>query len=544
MNTKRKLLILIPILAVAALCVVLLVHFLGPQEKSIRIIGTSDLHGKFYPVSYATNTEDRHGSMLQLSSAINEYRTDNTLIMDAGDTLQANSAEIFMDDEIHPMIDAMNYIGYDICLTGNHEYDYELDPLLRQMGKCDAHLLTGNVYLPDGKPMADGYTIIKKDGIRIAVIGMTTPNIARWSESNLKGCTVTDPLEETRKIIDSIQGKYDVLVGVFHMGIDNELGTPNSGVTDICNACPEFDIMISSHEHRLIESMDINGVLVVQNSMGATSMSVIDIDLERVHGKWEIADKSATAVKTEDYPDDEKLAGILKPYDEKARADSLVVVGRLEGEAAEEEKNMYTEDNAATDLVNDVMLYYSEADVSANQISNPNVKLKTGDLRKCDISQIYVYANTLWKVRMNGAQFKKFMEWGVSYFATNSGSEPISYAEDFPPYFCSHFAGVNYEVNLTKETGSRIENLTWPDGSPVKDDEVFTVAVNNYVASSVLLNPGELYDENDLPELVEQDVHSEIGGIRDMLYDYIVNVNGGVIAPEADNNWRITGVEE
>ena len=89
------------------------------------------------------------------------------------------------------------------------------------------------MYDRDGKPIADGYTILEQNGVRIAVIGMVTPNIARWDASNLQGCNVTDPLEETRKIIESIKGKYDVLVGVFHMGIENEYGLANSGVRDV-----------------------------------------------------------------------------------------------------------------------------------------------------------------------------------------------------------------------------------------------------------------------------------------------------------------------
>lgn len=74
--------------------------------------------------------------------------------------------------------------------------------------------------------------------LMVAVIGMVTPNIIYWDAQSLKNCKVTDPLKETRQILDRIEGQYDLLVGVYHMGINNEFGTKNSGVTDICNACP------------------------------------------------------------------------------------------------------------------------------------------------------------------------------------------------------------------------------------------------------------------------------------------------------------------
>lgn len=95
--------------------------------------------------------------------------------MDAGDTIQANSAELFLNDDLHPMVAAMNAIGYDIWTTGNHEYNYGMDVLKKVMGQQKAKVLTGNVYAPDGTPLADGYTIIKKGTVKIGVIGMVTP---------------------------------------------------------------------------------------------------------------------------------------------------------------------------------------------------------------------------------------------------------------------------------------------------------------------------------------------------------------------------------
>ena len=237
------------------------------EAKTLRIIGTSDLHGKFLPWDYALNAEDTSGSMAQLSTALKEYRTDDTLLFDAGDTIQDNYADIFVgEDEVHPMIQAINALKYDAWTIGNHEFNYGMDVVKKTIGDLECKPLVGNVYDENGEPIADGYTIIDKNGIRVAVIGMVTPNITRWDSVNLADCEVTDPLEETRKIIDSIKGQYDVLVGVFHMGIEDEYDVPNSGVEDILKECPEFDVMLASHAHSLVEGETINGVLVVMQS--------------------------------------------------------------------------------------------------------------------------------------------------------------------------------------------------------------------------------------------------------------------------------------
>ena len=536
------------------------------ETRTVRIIATSDLHGKFCPWDYALNAESTSGSMAQLATAIAKYRTEDTILVDAGDTIQANSAEIFLGSEdVHPMILAMNALKYDVWVTGNHEYNFGIDTIKKTIADLNCKALTGNVYDRDGNPIADGYTILEQNGVRIAVIGMVTPNIARWDASNLQGCNVTDPLEETRKIIESIKGKYDVLVGVFHMGIENEYGLANSGVRDVLTKCPEFDVMVSSHEHTLIPSMDINGVLVVQNKFQAQTMSVIDLTLEkgsknvksadtdRKSEGWKLTSKSAESVTVADYEADPAMMELLAKYDARAREDAEEVIGRLEGgslvpEGTESEPipAALTQDTALIDLVNIVQMHYTGAAVSASALSGEGTNLKPGDIRKCDTAQIYKFSNTLYKLHMNGAQLKKYMEWSTGYFKTaEPGDTAVSINEDFPTYNYYMFAGVNYEVNLSREPGSRIENLTWPDGIPVRDEDEFDIAVNNYCANSQLLVPGVIYEDGEqLPVLMEMDVHGEIGGIRELILDYIRNVKGGVIHPECDQNWKIVHTSE
>ncbi len=365
------------------------------QGKSLRIIATSDLHGKFVPWDYALNAESTSGSVAQLATAIAQYRTDSTLLVDAGDTIQDNSADIFVGaDDIHPMVQALNALNYDVWVTGNHEYNYGMDITKKTIADMKCKVLTGNVYDENGEAIADDCAIFDVDGVRVAVIGMVTPNITRWDSVNLAKCKVTDPLEETRGIIDAMQGRYDVLVGVYHMGIKNEYGVENSGVTDMLNACPEFDVMVSSHEHALI------------------------------------------------------------------------------------------------DLINNVQMYYTGAPVSAAALFVMDANMYPGDIHKCDMALVYKYTNTLYRLRMTGAQLKKYMEWSAEYYQTYApGDLTIAFNPDVRAYNYDMFEGVNYDVNIANEPGSRIENLTWPDGTPVKDDDTFDIAVNNYRATSHLLAP-------------------------------------------------------
>ena len=524
----------------------------APEKETmdLQILATSDLHGKFNPWDYALNEESKSGSMAQVASAVKELRTDNTILVDAGDTIQDNSADLFFDEEIHPMSLAMNEIGYDVWVTGNHEYNFGGDVLKKVISQQKAKVLTGNVKDPEGKPLADSYTIIEKGGAKIGIIGMVTPNITRWDSANLEGWTVTDPVEETRKIIDEIKDQTDVLIAVMHMGMNNEYEVKNSGAEDLANACPELDLIVASHEHRLIEGEEVNGVLVVMNKNSAATMAKVDLTLEKQEdGSWEVAERTSESLDMSAYEPDKELMEKLAPYDERAKEDAAVVIGKLEGGSLAPENEIaeiptaQIQDTALIDLINEVQMYYTGADVSAAALFNMNANLKEGEIRKCDTALVYKYANTLYKLEMTGAQLKKYMEWTASYYNTwKPGDLTISFNPEIRAYQYDMFAGVNYDINVANEPGSRIENLTWPDGKPVKDEDVCTIAVNNYRASSHLLSPGEVFDEGEeLPKLLEIDVRGDVGGVRELIGLYINEVKGGVITPVVDNNWKIVG---
>lgn len=526
------------------------------ETKTLKILATSDTHGKFVPWDYALNAESLTGSMAQLASAVKALRDENTLLLDAGDTVQDNSADQFItadNGRIHPMIAAMNAMRYDVWVPGNHEYNFGMDVLKRLMGQQEARVLTGNVRDAKGAALADAYIILEKNGLRIGIIGMITPNITRWDAVNLKGWQVSDPLEETRKLLKELRSQSDVLIGVYHMGLSNEYGTPNSGVTDILKHCPEFDLMIAAHEHREVSGQLIGGVPVVENLYQAQTMAEVVLTLgrgEETDGKWKVTDRKIRMIEAKEYGPDPELMRLLAPYDEQARRNAEVLIGRFEGESLAPVNEIaqipeaQIRNTALIDLINRVQMYYTGAAVSATSLSNLNANLFRGPIRRCDVSLIYRYTNSLYKVKMNGRQLKAWMEWSASYFNTwHPGDLTISFRETIRAYNYDVFSGVRYEINLSKEPGNRIENLTWADGRPVGEEETFTAAVNNYRVTSQLCVPGEIYGEGDVPQLLEMDVHGEIGGIRELIGDYIVRVKGGILTEEQENNWRITGID-
>lgn len=523
---------------------------LWPLQMDLQILATSDTHGRFLPWDYAANKADTSGSVAQQAAAIAQRRTPSTIVVDAGDTIQGNSAELFLQDEMHPMSAGMNAIGYDVWVTGNHEFNFGMDTLKRVIAQQKAKVLVGNVYAPDGTPLADGYTILNKQGVKVGVIGMVTPNITRWDSKNLEGWTVTNPVDECRKLTKQLRGQVDVLLGVMHMDPESEYGVYGSGARDLAEACPEFDVIVAAHGHRSVPGEMINGVLVVENSGNATTLSEIHLQLKRKwDGGWSIDQHTSEIVSMKDLPADAALSQQLAGYDARAKADAETLIGELRGGNMAPENDVVNipqpmvQDTALLDFINEVQMYYTGAKVSATALTSMTSQMKEGPIRKCDTASIYTYQNTLYKLEMNGAQLRSFMEWSAGFFKTwVPGDLTVAFDPSTRYYLYDAFEGVNYEIDVSQEPGGRIRNLTWPDGSPVRDEEVFTVAVNNYRATTQLLIAADIFAPGEpLPKLLEIDVRGDLGGIRELLGEYIRTVKGGVIQPKVNNNWKLVG---
>ena len=520
------------------------------KEIDIQILATSDLHGKFYPYDYAINEESKSGSLTQIATAVKKYRTDNTIIVDVGDTIQDNYSEMFFKDKIHPMMLAMNEIGYDIWAIGNHEFNYGVENLKNIMKQSTSKVLIGNLYNPDGTSFADSYTIIEKDGVKIGVIGMCTPNITKWDSVNLKDYIVTDPVEETKKIVKDLRDKVDVLIATVHMGEENEYDVPNSGANDLANACPELDLIIAAHEHKLVEETYVNNVLIVENKSSGATMSKVNIVVEKDKSGCKIVDRKAESIKISEYESDKELSKKLASYNERAKKEANIIIGELVGGNLVPENEIaeipqaQIEPTSLIDLINEVQMYYTDAQVSSAALFNIDANLEPGKIKKSDTSLIYKYGNTLYKVQMTGKQLKKYMEWSANYYNTyNPKDLTISFNENVRGFNYDMFSGVDYQIDISEKPGNRIKNLKWTKtGKEVKDDEVFIIAVNNYRVNTHLLSYGEIYEEGEeLPKVLEIDVNGKIGGVRELIGDYIKNVKGGKITPNNPKNWEIIG---
>ncbi|MCM3143445.1 5'-nucleotidase C-terminal domain-containing protein [Brevibacillus sp. MER 51] len=532
----------------------------------ITLLGTSDIHGRFMPWDYALDGPNPNGSMTQLFTMIKEIRKENpnTVLLDAGDSIQDNSAELFNDQPQSPVMVAMNEMNYDAWAFGNHEFNFGLDVLDKVSSQYKGSVLAGNIYKENGERFLPAYTIIERGGVKIGVIGMNTPMITDFEKGtdHLDGLVIKNPVEETKKAVKELEGKVDVMIGLMHMGIENENGIPGTGVADIANAVPELTAIFAGHMHKLVKKEEINGVLITEPDKYGTHLSRIDLTFEKKDGKLVLTDKEATAVPVKGADgtpavSDAALETKLKPFHEFARADANIVVAELKGMnlvAKNEIEGIPTvqiQETPLSDFFHEVMLYYSKADVVAHQIDNDKAKLDIGPIKKKDIAYNYQYAGgeiTVYKV--TGKDLKDYMEWAVGYFnSTRPGDVTVSFdpkrraskysTNDF-------FGGVKYEIDLTKPYGSRITNLRKLDETPIKATDTLKLGMNSYRMEALQAKGGALEGRKfeQLWSSKDNTAFGETGGtIRNRAIAYLKEVKKGVYEPKVQNNWKITGVD-
>ena len=307
---------LLSLLASAALLASLLPAAFAAEaegEKHITILGTSDMHGNIWGYSYEDNAETDNNGMARLYTYIQQVRAENpnTFLVDAGDDIQGT---IMTDDlynktpeEPHPVVTAMNYMGYDAMTLGNHEFNWGIPTMQSILGQASFPVLAANVHGAQGEPVTGaGWTIVERGGVKLAVIGVVTPDVPIW-DSGKDG--IDDAVYEAAnvavgKAIDEIGDQADVIMVSAHMGMyaefDEEGGSDSA--QKILDDNPEIDVLQVAHNHVVVNekqgSTVIGGVRNGGRDIARFDLT-LDADNQIIDSSVEIVDMTGVTPSQE-----------------------------------------------------------------------------------------------------------------------------------------------------------------------------------------------------------------------------------------------------
>jgi 2',3'-cyclic-nucleotide 2'-phosphodiesterase/3'-nucleotidase len=542
------------------------------RRKNLTIIESTDIHGVILPYDFIEK-EKSDFSMASSFTYISKERKekDALVLLDNGDNLQGQP-EVYYYNFIdtlsqHFLSSVMNYMGYDAGTVGNHDVEAGHRVYDRMVKEDKFPLLAANaVDIKTGKPYFKPYQIINKDGIKIAVFGMVTPSIPNWLPPELySGIEFKDMVETAKKWMPAILSeKPDLVVGLFHSGWDRSEALPGktnseseNGSAAVAYNVPGFDIIFNGHDHKLANEKFVNsaGDTILILNGGSRSEKLAEADIlftgKKKNGKPEMK-ISGKLINVSDYKPDPVFISLFAPQSEKIDTYVNRVIGN--SSATITSRDAYFGSCAFIDMIHEIQLEITHADISFAAPLSFDVKINKGPITVGDMFKLYRYENMLYTMSMSGEEIKKYLEFSYSLwvntmngpddlllkFRNGKDGMPIltkdkAYFKN-PSYSFDSAAGIDYTVDVSKPEGERINIKCFTGGKPFELNKMYKVAVNSYRGNG---GGGHFTEGAGIPkdELRKRLISSTD---RDLRYYILKSIESkGTINPMPLNNWKI-----
>ncbi len=546
-----------------------------PASKtvSLKVIETSDVHGHFFPYNFMEKKPIK-GTLTRANSYVKKQRQqygDNLLLIDNGDILQGQPcvywSNYVMPENENLAASVINYMRYDAETVGNHDIEpghKVYDKWIREV-RCP--LLGANIVHEQYKNVeaspASIYTGLKpysvhyKDGVKICIIGMLTPAIPNWLNKSIwKGLEFEEMVSCAKKWVKYIKEteRPDLLFGLFHSGLDGGIVTDEyeeNSTKAVAEEVPGFDIIFFGHDHQVHNEWVTNKagqrVLCIDPSCYVKNVAEAEIELTYENGRLTKKEIKGEIVSVLDEETDQEMLSHFEPKIEEVKHYVDRKIGRLE-------HTIYSRDgffgnSAFTDLIHNLQMRISKADISFNApLAFDNV-IRAGDLTQGDMFKLYRFENLLFVIRMTGEEIRKYLEFSYDMW-TNTMTSPDDHAlrlnDDSKDdqqrtgfqYYTFNFdsaCGIDYEVDLTKPDGEKVRILQMSNGEPFDEQKWYKVVTNSYRANGggELLTRGAGIPQDSLESRVL--FHTELDQ-RYYLTEEIEKM--GTIDPQPNHNWK------
>ena len=536
------------------------------KQKTIRIkvIETSDVHGSFFPYDFITRNP-KAGTMARVSSYVNAMREEygeNLILLDNGDILQGQPTCYYSNfiDTKSPNIAAevTNYLKYDAQTIGNHDVEPGHAVYDKWIKDVRCPMLGANIIdTKTGKPYLQPYIIFNRQGVKIAVIGLLTPAIPNWLSNNLwSGLRFEEMVASAKHWMSVVQETEhpNIVIGLFHSGKEGGIITPEydeDASIKVAKEVPGFDIVLYGHDHTRHHDIitNIAGQEVVCLDPANNANSVADVSINLTMKRKKVVEKLITGglINMNDQPIDEAYMQHFQP-----RIDEVSnFVNRKIGEF---KSSIYTRDcyfgsSAFNDLILNLELQITKADIAFNAPLSFNASIKEGPIYMSDMFNLYRYENQLYVMRLTGEEIRKHLEMSYDLWVNTmqspddhlllldeqtTGDQQRLGFKNFSFNFDSA-AGIDYEVDVTKPDGQKVRILQMSNGQPFDEKKWYNVAVNSYRGNGggELLTHGAGIPRDSLESRIIW--RSE----KDQRYYLMKEIEKQqVMDPQPNNNWR------
>ena len=486
------------ILALACLSMTMMAK--PAKTVTLRLIETSDVHGAFFPYDF-TERRPMPGTMARVSTYLKRQRKsygNNVILLDNGDILQGQPTCYYTNyvktDAPNIAAEVINYLQYDAQNFGNHDVETGHAVYDKWVSEIKCPVLGANIIdKKTGKPYVKPYSIIEREGVRIAILGMLTPAIPNWLHESLwTGLRFDEMIQSARHWIKVLkeQEKADVIVGLFHSGWDGGIVT-SSYEEDVSKKMAEtvegFDVIFFGHDHTE-RNTTINGVLCLDPSCNAVKVAQATIQIRNgkvVSKKGEIVDITSEAIDQQYMTHFQSQVDAIRQFTEQ-QLGTFVTPMRS--------RDAFFGPATFTDYIHQLQLEVSGADISFNAPLTFDSDINAGPVYMSDMFKLYRFENKIYVLRMTGEEVRKHLEMSYSLWTNTmqSADDHIMLLAPKAPgdnqregfkNFTFNFdsaAGIDYVVDVTKPKGEKVRILQFSDGRPFNEKAWYKVAMNSY----------------------------------------------------------------
>ena len=554
-------------------CIAMLLSSIPMTAKNktvrLRIIETTDVHGAFFPYDFI-NRKPKAGTLSRVSSYVNKLRNEpgnNVILVDNGDILQGQPTCYFYNyintQQVNVAAELLNYMKYDAQNLGNHDVETGHAVYDKWIKELNCPVLGANIIdTKTGKPYVPPYTILQKEGVKVAILGIITPAIPNWLTEDLwEGLYFKEMVSTARYWMDYLRNneRPDVVIGLFHSGKDGGIVTDEydeDASIKIAREVPGFDVILFGHDHARFNETVINnegkGVLCLNPANSALYVADATIEITLKRGK--VVDRKTTGqlVNITEEPVDELFMKHFQPHMDAVNN----FVNRKIGEF---KHSIYTRDSyfgnsAFTDFIMNLELQISGADIAFNAPLSFDAAIKEGNLYVSDMFNLYRYENQLCVMRLTGEEIRRHLEMSYNLWVNTMKSPDdhlLLLAENtwndqqrlgFKNYTFNFdsAAGIDYEVDVTKPEGQKVHILRMSNGEPFDEAKWYKVAINSYRAKGggELLTKGAGIPHDSLNARILW--RSE----KDLRYYLMQEIEkAGIMDPQPNTNWRFVPEE-
>ena len=546
-----------------ALFVAVLLASCQPKTVHIKMVCTTDIHGNYFPYDFLEE-KPATGSLARVSSYLGELRSsekygENVIYIDNGDILHGQPTAYYYNTVAiqpeHLAAEALDYLGCEAAVLGNHEIETGGQTYQRYIRDLDCPVLGGNIYFEDSDvSFLPPYTIIERDGVKIAVMGMTTPAIPeRYPRILWQGLEFKDIEKAARRWMEQLREKEspDLVIGLFHSG--REGGIVNDAYVEnatraVAENVPGFDAIFYGHIHRAAcdKVVNVEGDTVLLINPASRARKVAALDIQYVKGTGPQITLNAELVDMSAYEPDTAYLNHFVPQIERVKNYLDKKLGELT--APIDSRDAYFGSSAFADFLHRMQLDVTKAEVSLVAPMEYEIAFPAGDVFVRDMFSLYSYHNMLYVMQLTGREIKDCLEMSYGQWV-NTMKSPSDHLLLFDetsldkgtPRLKNHYydfdsaAGIVYDVDVTKPIGSRIHIKSMADGTAFDPDRVYRVALNSYRGNG---GGGMLTEGAGIPEseLENRLLYSTEADLRFYMLSYIEMRK--TIEPKAMNHWR------